>query len=174
MAILLLPASALLLTVLVLPVLQRRWAVVIYTCAVALLGTFLYAALQLVRRTGAASFSHNEAIANERWSPGTLATCLALLPSMLAGLGIAVYWHTAAAVAAAAAACIACVLGVALWAVVLRLLRDEGVGLGADGVHLLTIPEDSSPRLSTFLRDAAGADAPAGDLEEGGTAAAAR
>lgn len=79
----LLPAICLLITVFSLPFVLRQWHVVVYTVAVFLLGISLYAALQLLRRSGAVHFEYSESLSKDRWRPQTLSVALAALPTFL-------------------------------------------------------------------------------------------
>jgi hypothetical protein len=86
LVLMLVPASALLLTVFVLPFAQRQWSVVLYTAGVALLGVSLYALLQLLRRANWARFELSEALACDRWRPEALALAIAAFPAYLAAI----------------------------------------------------------------------------------------
>jgi hypothetical protein len=88
LALMLLPASLLLITVFTLPFVLRRWHVVCYTVAVFLLGVSLYAALQLLRRSGAVRFEHSDSLSQDRWRPLTLSVALAAFPSFLVTVGV--------------------------------------------------------------------------------------
>jgi hypothetical protein len=165
LVLLLLPASALLLTVLILPILQHKWTVVLFTVGVALLGCFLYSILQLLRRTGAATFWHNEEMSTERWHPHNLAAALSALPAMLLVVVLKVCWGVGLGAAVSVGIAGGCLLACMVWGGISRVLHgeDEGLVMGLsrlerDSSHLLSIPEVGTgieaPSMSAFLRDA--------------------
>ena len=136
--LMLLPASALLLTVLVLPALQRQWRIGAYTLGVALLGACAYALLQLLRRLRTLSFCHNELLAREFWPPALLAAALCAFPTYLG----AVLLHFSAQVPLNAT----CVIGVvgggaasmgATWALAAALKRAGPMEAGNRDMQVL-------------------------------------
>jgi hypothetical protein len=157
LVIMLLPASALLLTVLVLPALERQWRIGLYTVGVALLGCCAYAALQLLRRLRLVSFCHNDAISNQRWRNEGLALALAAFPAYIAGNVLRFAFGLPAGVAAGAGLCVGCLLAVGVTAGLGWALRNEDnqVNMERDHSTLLSIPESGAeaPLMRAFLQD---------------------
>ena len=161
LVLMLLPASLLLATVLALPVLQHQWVIVLYTFGVLLLGCFLYAVLQLLRRCRVVIFVHNPEVSTGRWRAGALAAALTALPTFLFAVLIYVYVRLDAGACAACAIGAGCVLGTAVWGGVCLALRLEDTFLGSRDLgerystHLLSIPEagQEAPLMRAFLRD---------------------
>jgi hypothetical protein len=81
------PASILLLTVLLIPILQHQWALVLYTGGTVFLGFFVYAALQLARKLNV-PFHHNPKVNCDVWGSGALAASFAALPTYTCSVGI--------------------------------------------------------------------------------------
>ena len=155
--IMLLPASALLLTVLVLPALQHQWRINLYTLGVVLLGVFLYALLQLLRRARTVAFCQNDTIARERWRPETLALALCALPGYLAALACSSLARMSAGVAAACGLAVGCILACFVvvgttWALA---REDEPSSMDGERTVLSSIPEngDEAPLLRAYLHD---------------------
>jgi hypothetical protein len=181
LALMLLPASILLMTVLALPFVLRQWHVVYYTTAVFFLGVSLYAALQVLRRSGAVQFEHSDSLSRDRWQPLTLSIALATLPSFLVTVGVLKalphpHWlHVLSCTAAAML-----LFTTAFLVIVKRGLKQEvdgqhglhGVGLGSGvgwaiggfmpravsgSANLESIPEydaaAQSPLMRAFLQD---------------------
>ena len=153
----LLPASALLLTVLVLPAIQRQWRIGAYTLGVAMLGCCLYALLQVLRRTKKISFFHNDALDAERWSVEALTLALCTFPSYLVVVvlrtAFGLSFGIAAAVGFAAGCVLACAVVITLtWAL---SAEDDQVNMIRDRSVLLSIPEvgEQAPLMRAFLRD---------------------
>lgn len=154
----LLPAAVLLLMVLVLPALQRQWRINLYTLGVILLGVFLYALLQLLRRTRAVAFCQNDTLARERWRPETLALALCALPGYLAALTLNGLTGLSAGVAAACGLAVGCILAcfVVVGTTWVLAREDEPLSMDGDRTVLTSIPEnggDEAPLLRTFLHD---------------------
>lgn len=126
LCLMLLPASGLLVTLILLHVVMRQWHVVLYTVAVLLLGISLYAGLQMLRRAGTVQFEYSESLSRDRWRPGTLSMALAALPTFLVGVVLESVLHLSGLplVLCTAAA------GVGIISVVLllipRMLKREG------------------------------------------------
>eukprot|EP00892_Ulva_mutabilis_P001477 jgi/Ulvmu1/1132/UM107_0005.1 len=174
LTLMLLPASALLLTVILLPFIMGQTHVVLYTLGVALLGVSLYAALQLMRRCRVVHFEPSDALASDHWRPEGLAAALLAFPAFITGLALVAFTPLDAVLAAALAAAAALIAAGALTFVVVVLLRrevlvntavaaaggvDGGGGAAAAGSHgLSSIPEapgpGEQPLMQAFLRDA--------------------
>lgn len=122
----LLPASGLLVTLILLHIVMRQWHVVLYTVAVLLLGISLYAGLQMLRRTGTVQFEYSESLSRDRWCPGTLSVALAALPTFLVGVVLESVLHLSGLplVLCTAAAGVGIILVVLL--LIPRMLKREG------------------------------------------------
>lgn len=173
LTLMLLPASALLLTVILLPFIMGQRHVVLYTIGVLLLGVSLYAVLQLVRRCRFVRFEPSEALAEDRWRPEGLAAALVAFPAFGGALALDAFTPLDAVLSAALAAAAALIAAGALTFVVVVLLRREtlvntavAAGGGADGGGgsgaalgrgLTSIPEAAgkveAPLMQAFLHD---------------------
>lgn len=174
LVLMLLPASLLLLAVIVLPFVMGQRHVVLYTVGVFLLGVTLHAVLQLMRRCRVVRFEPTEALAADRWRPESLAVALVACPAFCAALALNAFTRLDAVLSAAAAATAALIIAGGLtFAVVVALRRETLVNAAvaagaaaagaaaaaADGPTggLTSIPEanaNAEPRLmQAFLRD---------------------
>lgn len=163
LVIMLTPASALLLTVIVLPALQRQWRIGLYTLGVALLGFWTYALLQLLRRLQLVAFCQNASLSTERWPTLWLAVALAALPGFLTGILL----HFATGISALSAACTgaasACLaLGILTLALSRMLRRTDTYACTSDDrtalLNIQNIPHDGQaapPALAVQTAEAA-------------------